>query len=421
MLDEENITQNVAPGGDEYYEETVVEYVDNRRRRTILVVALVLLVLLLSSVGYFAVRSMQPAGAPTASELPTGISWIRSLYSFGPSTDQALVSPTATAIGSDGTIWTLASKHYIVGFSPRGTVSRIIAPAIGRQMGQVTSLEGIAVGDDGSIYVSDFGNNAVDVFSPQGQFLRSWGVQLPVVLSVKGGRVAVAAANGIGVFDTQGKLINKWASRGSKKDQVNLPHGILIGADNNIYVSDTQNRRVKAYKPNGELMWMIGDLNRTGANLASTQTSVPVVNGIPQNFLLPSGMTQDGAGRLLIVDAFTFEVVVLDPTHQGRVVARYGTEGQQDGQFAYPTGISYDKDRDWIAVADTTNNRVQIMRIPGTGGSAVRRGLKSLTDTPIWLCSIPLLLLLLAVFLMRNNRRTEREDASSDDASVQTE
>src|SRR5580698_9716947 len=34
----------------------------------------------------------------------------------------------------------------------------------------------------------------------------------------------------------------------------------------------------------------------------------------------------------------------------------------------YPTGIAYDKTRDWFAVADTSNNRVQIIRLPGTGG-----------------------------------------------------
>jgi DNA-binding beta-propeller fold protein YncE len=412
-MGDENSVSEQAPKQDDYYEETIVEYVDNGGRRRILIVILILLVLLLSAVGYFVVRLARPAGSPTSSELPKGVTWVRSFYSFGPGVDQALVSPTATDIGSDGTIWTIASKRYIVGFSPSGQVRRVIAPQLGPGEGQVTSLEGVAVGDDGSVYVTDFGNNRIDVFSAAGAFVRSWAVQLPQVIDVKGNRVAVAASNGIGLFDTSGKLIAKWGSRGTGNDQVDLPHGILIGQDNNVYVADTHNRRVTAFSANGRILWRIADPNKTGANLASTDASVPVVNGVKQSLFLPTGLAQDSAGHLLLTDTFSFEVAVMDPKAKGRIIARYGEEGQRDGQFAYPTGVSYDRDRDWIAVADTSNNRVQIIRIPGTGGSAVRRGLKSITDTPIWLCSIPLFLLLLAVFLWRRGRRTEDETTES--------
>lgn len=410
MIGDENTTPSQAVGDDEYYEETIVEYVDNGGRRRILVIVLVLLILLLAGLGFFVVRLAKPAGVPKTSELPKGIRWVRSFYSFGPSQDQALVTPTATDISSDGTVWTIASKRYIVGFSPSGQVRRVIAPQVGQGAGQVTSLEGIAVGDDGSVYVTDFGNNRVDVFSRSGALVRSWGVQLPQVIDVKGNRVAVAASNGIGLFDTSGKLITKWGSRGNGNDQVDLPHGILIGDDGNIYVADTQNRRVTAYSASGKILWRIADPNKTGSNLASTETSVPKVNGVKQSLLLPTGLAQDSAGHLLLTDTFAFEIVVMDPKLKGRIIARYGEEGQGDGQFAYPTGISYDKDRDWVAISDTSNNRVQLLRIPGTGGSAIRRGLKSITDTPIWLCSIPLFLLILAVFLWRRGRRADEKN-----------
>lgn len=416
MIGDENTTPGQVAGDGEYYEETIVEYVDNGGRRRILAIVLILLILLLSALGFFVVRLAKPAGVPTASELPKGIKWVRSFYSFGPSQEQALITPTATDIAADGTIWTLASKRYIVGFSPSGQVRRVIAPQVGQGAGQVTSLEGIAVGDDGSVYVTDFGNNRVDVYSRAGTLVRSWGVQLPQVIDVKGNRVAVAASNGIGVFDTSGKLIAKWGSRGSGNDQVDLPHGILIGDDNNIYVSDTQNRRVTAYSPSGKILWRIADPNKTGSNLASTETSVPKVNGVKQSLILPTGLTQDSAGHLLLTDTFSFEIVVMDPKLKGRIIARYGEEGQGDGQFAYPTGISYDRDRDWVAIADTTNNRVQVIRIPGTGGSAIRRGLRSITDTPIWLCSIPLFLLILAVVLWRRGRRTEDDTTEKQEA-----
>ncbi|MCE5191293.1 MAG: NHL repeat-containing protein [Actinomycetia bacterium] len=411
MIDEEHGSFDTAPESDGYYEETVVEYVDTRRTRTVLALLLVILILLLVGVGYFLVRSARPAGAPTADTLPAGITWVRSLYAWGPSPEQMLNTPTAVDIGPDGTIWTLASKRYIVGYSPSGQVRKVISPAVGQQPGQVTSLEGIAVGDDGAIYVTDFGNNAVDVFSPAGAFLRSWGVQLPQVVDVKGNTVAIAATNGIGLFDTQGVLVAKWGSRGSKQDQVDVPHGIVIGDDGNIYVADTQNRRVKAYDQGGRLLWTNADPSTVGKNLMSTEGTAPVINGVSQAMQLPCGLTQDGAGRLLMVDAFTFDVIVLDPAKKGLITARFGEQGVQDGQFTYPTGVAYDKDRDTVIVADTSNNRLQVIRIPGTGGSAVRRTLKSLTDTPIWLCAVPLMLLLVALMLGLRGRNREHTEA----------
>ena len=211
MTGEDNPTHHtVVPLGDGYYEETVVEYVDSGRSRKVYALILVLLFLLLLGAGYAVTRLARPAGAPTASTLPPGISWIRSFYSFGPTPKEILQTPTATAIGPDGTVWTLANKQYIVGFSPGGDVRHVIAPKAGMGAGEVISLEGIAIDSDGSVYVTDFGKNMVDVFSPSGTFLRSWGVELPQVIDVRRGIVAVAASNGVGLFDTGGKLIAKW-------------------------------------------------------------------------------------------------------------------------------------------------------------------------------------------------------------------
>lgn len=421
MTDQDNLPQPAAgETADQYYEETVVEYVDNTRRRRMLAALLVILFLLLIGVGYFVVRISQPAGSPDQASLPPGITWIRSFYSWGPGANQLLQSPTATAIGPDGTIWTLASKQYIIGYSPTGQVRAAITPTMGQGKGQVQTLEGIAVGSDGAVYVTDFGNNRIDVFSPNGQLLRSWGVQLPQVIYVKGDRVAVAAANGIGIFDTQGNLISKWGSRGPGEEQVDLPHGILIGNDNLVYVSDTQNRRVKAYDQSGRLLWVKADPNKTGRNLMSTNATIPTSNGIDQGMLLPTGLAQDAAGRLLMTDAFNFQIVVMDPKKKGLIVARYGEEGQQDGKFAYPTGLAYDARRDLIAVADTTNNRVQVIRLPGTGGNVVSRTLTSITDTPIWLCLIPLILLVLAFILWILRRRGEEADDRADEHDEET-
>jgi DNA-binding beta-propeller fold protein YncE len=409
----------LTPDGDDdlYYEETVVEYRDNRRTRRLLAAALAVLVLLMAGMGYFIVRTARPVGAPQAADLPAGITWIRSIYAWGTSADQMLTVPTDVAFGADGTVWTLAGKHVIAGFTPDGQPRRVIRPPVGRGAGQVTSLEGIAVAEDGTIYVTDFGRNMVMVFSQEGAFLREWGVQSPLSVDVRGERVAISAANGIALCETDGKLIAKWGGRGPEPGKVDLPHGIVIGSDGNVYVADTQNRRVQAFDSSGRVLWTKGVGRSTSL---SSQEATATEGGVLQSIQLPAGIAEDAAGRLLVADAFEFKVLVLDPKRQGLLVGSYGEMGSEDGQFAYPTGVAFDPVRDVVAVADTTNNRVQIIRLPGTGGSAVRRAVATATDSPTWLCLIPVILLVIAALLWLRERRRAGgltgPDASSGEA-----
>ena len=63
-----------------------------------------------------------------------------------------------------------------------------------------------------------------------------------------------------------------------------------------------------------------------------------------------------------------FSLAVFDPEN-GDVIAKYGTYGTEEGTFMYPSGLAYDAERDWFAVADLGNNRVQIVRLPGSSAS----------------------------------------------------
>ena len=58
--------------------------------------------------------------------------------------------------------------------------------------------------------------------------------------------------------------------------------------------------------------------------------------------------------------------------------------------------VSYDPARDWFAVTDTQNARVQIVRLPGSGGSGLSAVSRALAG-PLSACLIPLMLILLAI------------------------
>jgi len=389
------------------YVERIEEYVDNSRQRRVLAVLLALLVLLLIASGYFVARLTRPQGTPTQASLPEGMTWVRSIYGWGNGRNQQLAGPTDVSIAADGTIWALSEHHVIVAFNPDGTMKRAIQPKIG------ASFEGISVADTGNIFVADFGGGITE-FKPDGTVVTTWKVELPNEVDVRNGKIAVAAANGVAVFTPDDKILAQFGTRGQGPDQFDLPHGILQGADGTLYVSDTHNRRVEAFDPTGRLLWTSGAGPRpASADWRSADASASL-------FELPAGLTMDGAGRLVVIDPFKFQIIVLDAktgklAKVGTKKAVYGDFGQADGLFNYPTGIAYDKTRDWFVIADTANNRLQIVRIPGSGGSPVA-ALAAAYSPPVLVCLIPLALLLVALALVAMRRRRERLAATSAEA-----
>lgn len=399
-----------------YYTETVVEYVDNRKQRAVLGILLLVLFLLLLGVVYAVVRLTPGKGAPTGEgDLPTGITWVRSIYGWGSSPSEALVAPTDVAIADDGTIWVVSGHRTIAAFNPDGTAKTVINPT------GTASLEGIAVGDDDNIYVTDFGGQMVS-FSPDGKKLQTWAIELPNEVDVRDGKIAIAAANGIAVFTPDDEMLLKLGgARGWGDEQFDLPHGIRLADDGTIYVSDTQNRRVKAYSADGRIKWISGIApDRTQPGVADVRSSESTIASQP--FMLPSGLTLDGNGRIVLVDPFKFRIAVLDPetgevVHEKRADGKqgrhafYGEYGVADGFFAYPTGIDYDATRDWFAVADTYNNRVQILRIPGSGGSALAPIIGAFR-LPMCIFCIPFILLIIVAVIAAMRRRRQRDETA---------
>jgi sugar lactone lactonase YvrE len=374
------------------------------RTRVVLVAILIVLVLMLLALGYFTMTVVTPTGTPRgAAELPAGLQWVRSIYGFGQGEGDQFRRPVDVAVAPDGSMWgTDPQRSRVLGFNPNGSFKSLIhtgpASSDARKLGQP---EGVTVGDDGLVYVVDGSSQKIMVFSQTNQFVREWSVPSPLVIAVRNGRAVVGCVPGVAVFTTDGKLLSVWGRAGYGPEEFLTAHGVAIADDGTVYVSDTNNLRIKAYKPDGTLLWVFPK--------DRTKATPPGVRGQETSatpLLLPTGMTLDGRGRLVLTDAFSFDLVVIEPRKDGAsIVGRYGDFGTRDGFFAYPTGVSYDRERDWFVVADTGNDRLQIVRLPGSAapglGAAVRRAASGLSP---W-CALPVILLLLALVIALLRRR----------------
>ena len=76
-------------------------------------------------------------------------------------------------------------------------------------------------------------------------------------------------------------------------------------------------------------------------------------------FRYPEALAIGGDGNVYVGDWFNHRIQVFDI--QGRFLRKWGTEGEGDGQFDTPIGLAIDGDGN-VYVAETGNNRVQVFK-----------------------------------------------------------
>ncbi len=401
--------------------------VKNSRARRVLIVVLIILVLLLMGVSAFVISLLRPVGG-APSDSGGGMVWVRSIYGYGKIADNQLQQPYGVGIGPDGVIWVPEGiKARVMGFNPDGTFSALLhhGPA-GMSPNAYGSPTAVAVAEDGRIYIADKKKNAVIISDADNNLSEQINVEKPIAVAVSDDRIVVGADAGFVILDADGNLIKLIGSKGKDDDQFDVVYGVAIAPDGTIYVTDRHNNRVSAYTTDGDRKW-IREMGKPsnqanlGGNMAAEQA------GGAGTMILPSGITVDGNNRPVVADPFDFELTVLDP-EDGKIIAEYGTYGTTDGEFVYPSGIAYDPARDWFAVADTYNDRIQIVRLPDSGGTPVTF-LRSTLAGPLRALLFPLILLLALIVAWvvsrwmkrRKQRRAEAAAAATAPIDVAVE
>jgi DNA-binding beta-propeller fold protein YncE len=264
----------------------------------------------------------------------------------------------ALAVATEAKAVTLSYARSIgsPGFAP-GELFVLQGISVQDSTGNVFVANGRGVNPDGS-FNPNLGNR-VDVFDPQGSYLRSItsgrqgkGEGLDGTADVKFDpntgvmHVGDVFNSEIDVYDPNtGEFIRSYGSFGGQIPGRPFfgPGGMSFSPDGStIYVTDFSQDVIKVYdSQTGDLVNTIGS-SGTGSG----------------EFQGPAGISvSSNTGRIYVGDQFNNRIKVLDL--EGNSLFSFGTPGSGTGQFGEPIGVEIDE-FDNIYVADSRNSRVQV-------------------------------------------------------------
>ena len=120
-----------------------------------------------------------------------------------------------------------------------------------KSMGLVVDISADA---HGNLYTTDVNNSCIQVFSADGDFLRTFGhdidkLKSPWGVCVSGQYVYVTDSgnNHVSVFTTDGVYITSFGQYGYKEGDFNNPYYLYIDKDSFIYVCDYSNNRIQCF------------------------------------------------------------------------------------------------------------------------------------------------------------------------------
>ncbi len=195
------------------------------------------------------------------------------------------VFPVGMAVDSPGNVYIAdRGNHRVQVFNVNGQFLRKWGSQ-GTADGQFKNPQGIAVDGAGNVYVADTGNHRVQVFNHTGEFLTKWaeGSQgfLPVGIAVDSAKNVYVLNQYalLQVYNHTGEFLTEWIFPDSPGGQES--GGIAVDRAGNVYVADTGNHQVQAYK----VRYTVTATAGTGGAI-SPSGEVPIEHGTDQTFAI---------------------------------------------------------------------------------------------------------------------------------------
>jgi hypothetical protein len=162
------------------------------------------------------------------------------------------------AVGTDGTVYVSDhDAHRVVRYSTDGTYLGSFG-SLGSAPGELHYAWGVTVAPSGNVFVADSANRRIQEFAPDGTFVRvvptpgpgTGYLQWPedVAVAVDGDvSVTDTTADRVMTYSTDGTFLVGWGGSGTGFGQFDRIAGVAVAAGGNTYVVDGYNHRVQVF------------------------------------------------------------------------------------------------------------------------------------------------------------------------------
>jgi uncharacterized protein (TIGR03663 family) len=273
--------------------------------------------------------------------------------------------PRAIALAGDGSLYVAdTSNHRVQHLTSEGEVLHV--------WGRFGSLEegdapggtfnepwGIAVGFDGTVYVSDTWNHRVQMFTPGGEFVGMFGsfgqAERPdafwgprgVMVDMEGRlHVADTGNKRVVVFDGQGNPISQYGGFGITLGGLDEPVALAQDPEGRIYVTDTWNQRVQVFE-------------EIDPGIFQALSQWPIEGWFGQSLDNKPYVAAAG-GAICVSDPEGMRALCFNPG--GTFLEGWGDQGQ----FQMPSGLAFDASCG-LWVTDAGRNLVQRFQLEVCG------------------------------------------------------
>lgn len=221
----------------------------------------------------------------------------------------------------------------------------------------------VAVGPDGSVYVSDTWNHRVQKFTADGQFVKTWGYfgqaeQPDAFWGPRGlavdtqGRVYVVDTGNkrIVIFSADGEFITQFGETGLDPGQFDEPVGVSVDKNGLVYVTDTWNQRIQIFQPNED------------GTIFTPALNWEVAGWYGQSLDNKPFIDVDDNGQIFVTDPEGYRILQFNP--DGSFVRGWGDYSTATDGFGLAAGVAVDAEgRVWVS--DAANMRLLRFAMPG--------------------------------------------------------
>ncbi len=261
--------------------------------------------------------------------------------------------PTGVAIDAGGNVWITDDNERVDHWKIESQWPPTFASTFGSNgggEGQFEEPAGIAVNPiNGVVVVADEGNDRLDEFNEQGEYMRDFGNQgtgngqldEPRGVAVDGeGDVWVTDTgnNRVEKFGERGEYLSQFGTSGTGNGQFKSPKGVAIDSKGDVWVTDSGNNRVEEFNKKGEYLRQFG----TGTD--------------------PIGIAVDSNGNVWSDNENTTGAIE-EHNKKGELLQKFAARGFEDGEVWEPKRMVVANGYIWVA--DAGNDRVEVFSEAG--------------------------------------------------------